>query len=136
MSIVFWKFSLFVNIKYFHNISDNKLNQAFLIDFFYTEKLAHGVLWKFQPIFNQIQPTFNGLVVGLWPTWIIPLTFMNICAIVFEISCMATDKQTNKRWWKHSLLAEVIERSFPTYFNIIFFYLFPVFGYPNSKCVI
>ena len=39
MSIVFCEFSLFVNIKQLDNIRDNKLNQAFLIYFFYTEKL-------------------------------------------------------------------------------------------------
>ena len=39
MSIVFCEFSLFVNIKHFANIRDNKLNQAFLIYFLYTEKL-------------------------------------------------------------------------------------------------
>ena len=38
-SIVFCEFSLFVNIKQLDNIRDNKLNQAFLIYFFYTEKL-------------------------------------------------------------------------------------------------
>ena len=47
MSIVFCEFSLFVNIKYLHNIRENKLNQAFLIYFLYKEKLTNRVLWNF-----------------------------------------------------------------------------------------
>ena len=34
-------------------LRDNKLNQAFLIYFFYMENLTDGVLWNVQPIFNQ-----------------------------------------------------------------------------------
>ena len=44
MPIVFCEFNLFVNIKYLPNIRDNKLNQAFLIYFFYMEKLTDRVL--------------------------------------------------------------------------------------------
>ena len=45
MSIVFCEFSLFVNIKYLHNIRNNKLNQAFLIYFFDMEKLTDRTLF-------------------------------------------------------------------------------------------
>ena len=52
MSIVFCEFSLFVNIKYLHNIRDNKLNKAFLIYFFYTKKFS-----QLSTKFNQNLPT-------------------------------------------------------------------------------
>ena len=86
MSIDFCEFSLLVNIKYLHNIRDNKLNQAFLTYFCYTEKPT-----EFYEIFNQfstmIHPKFIGVVLGLWST--ISQTFMKIRkigAILFEIS--------------------------------------------------
>ena len=53
LTLFFCEFSLFVSIEYLHNIRNNKLNQAFLIYFVYTEKLTDRVLWIFQPIFNQ-----------------------------------------------------------------------------------
>ena len=72
MSIVFCEFSLLVNIKYLHNIRDNKLNQAFLTYFCYTEKPT-----EFYEIFNQfstmIHPKFIRVV-------------RKIGAILFEIS--------------------------------------------------
>ena len=76
MFIIFCEFSLFVNIKYLHNIRDNKLD----LFFSYKEKPTDRVFWNFQPVFNQIQPKFNGLVFGLWPT--LPQTFMKIGAIL------------------------------------------------------
>ena len=95
---------------------DNKLNQAFLIYFFYTEKLTE-VLWNFQPMFNQIQPKFNGLVLGLWPT--LPQTFMKIGAILYEISW----QQTDRHWWTHNLLVEVVKHSY-LYINNITHFVF------------
>ena len=70
MSIVFFcELSLFVNFKYLHNIRDDKLNQVLLIYLFYTENLAYrAYIQNFQPIFNKIQPKFNGFVLGFWPT--------------------------------------------------------------------
>ena len=82
MSIVFCEFSLFVNIKYLHNIRDNKLNQASLTYFCYTEKLT-----EFMKFSTMIHPKFIGVVLGLWST--ISQTFMKIRkigAILFEIS--------------------------------------------------
>ena len=106
MSIIFCEFSLFVNIKYLHNIRDNKLNQAFLIYFFDTEKLTDRVLWN-------CQPKFNGIVLGLWP--ILPQTFMKIGAILFEISWW----QTNKHRWKHNLLAQGLSSFYFFYIGFI-----------------
>ena len=96
MSIDFCEFSLLVNIKYLHNIRDNKLNQAFLTYFCYMEKLT-----EFYENFNQfstmIQPKFIVVVLGLWST--IPQTFRKIRkigAILFEIYIVMTDnKHTN-----------------------------------------
>ena len=47
----------------------------------------------------QIRPNFNGLVLGLCPTF--PQTFMKIGAILLR-------NPTNKQRQKHNLLAEVI----------------------------
>ena len=80
MSIVFCEFSLFVNIKYLHNIRDNKLNQAFLIYFFYTEKLT--CRQNFMEFSAKIQ------WIGPW-SMANPSTnfqFMKIGAILFEVS--------------------------------------------------
>ena len=68
MSIDFCEFSLFVNIKYLHNIRDNKLNQASLTYFYYTEKLT-----EFMKFSTMIQPKFIRVV-------------RKIGAILFEIS--------------------------------------------------
>ena len=48
------------------NIRDNKLKQASLNYFFYTEKLTDRVLWNCQPIYNQTESKFNGLVLCLF----------------------------------------------------------------------
>ena len=69
-----WKWNICIILRV------NKLNQAFLIYFFYTEKLTE-VLSNFQLMFNQIQPKFKWWVIGLWPT--LPQTFMKIGAILF-----------------------------------------------------
>ena len=54
ISIAFCEFRLFMNIKYLHKIRDNKVNQAFLIYFFYMhgEAYRQGFM-KFPANFNQ-----------------------------------------------------------------------------------
>ena len=92
-----YEFSLFLNIKYFQSISDNKLNQAFLIYFL----VLHGEAYRqnFQPIVTQNQPKFNALVLGLWPTFAQNENpFMKIGTILFQIypDDKLINKQTNR----------------------------------------
>ena len=108
-SACLWKWNICIILR------DNKLNQAFLIYFFYT-KLTE-VLWNFQPMFNQIQPKFNGFVLGLWPT--LPQTFMKIGATLYEISW----QQTDRHWWTHNLLVEIVKHSY-LYINNIRHFVF------------
>ena len=109
-SACLWKWNICIILR------DNKLNQAFLIYYFYTEKLTE-VLWNFQPMFNQIQPKFNGFVLGLWPT--LPQTFMKIGAILYEISWQQTDRHR----WTHNVLVEVVKHSY-LYINNITHFVF------------
>ena len=69
MFIIFCEFSLFVNIKYVHNIGDNKLNRLF----FYKEKLTEKRLRMAPPISTRINqhlidwiPVFGLPIHKLW----------------------------------------------------------------------
>ena len=59
--------------------------------FFYRNKLTDKVLWIFQSILNQIQPKFNGLVLGLWLTY--PTFRENQCATFWDILAHGHRKQ-------------------------------------------
>ena len=60
----------------------------------YTEKFTDRFLCNSEPIFNQIQPKFKVLVLGLWYTFL--QTFMKIGAILFDISWRQADKLTTR----------------------------------------
>ena len=66
LTIDFYDPSSFANTKYLHNISDNKLNQAFLIYFFYQESHIQAGFYEafVQSVFNQIHTKCNGLTLG------------------------------------------------------------------------
>ena len=62
--------------------------------------LLHGETYKqifinFHPVFNQIEPKFNGLVLGLWQT--LPQTYKKNGPILFGMSWRQTNRQTDRR---------------------------------------
>ena len=89
LTLFFCEFSLFVNIKYLHNI--RVIAQSSILNLF----RLHGEAYR-QSFVNfpaNFQPKFNGLVLGLWPTF--HQTSMKIGAILFEISWRQTNKHLN-----------------------------------------
>ena len=95
-------------------------NQAFFSFISATRRSLQTVVFEnFHPILNQIQPKFNGLVLGIWPN--LPQTRYPGDRQTDRQTDRAgkqtnrqtdkqTNKQTNKQRWKHNLLAKEINK--------------------------
>ena len=102
MSIVFCEFILFVNIKYLHNIRDNKLNQEILMYFFY----MHGK--QSYENFSQFSTKFKQKLMDWSLVYDQPFHKLSWILVQYLLRYLG-DRQTNKQRWKHNLLAEVIK---------------------------
>ena len=98
MSIAFCEFSLFVNIKYLHNIR--------IISSINSSSTRRSLQTEFYDILSHFKT--------IW--WIGPWSMANPATNFHENRCntfwdiLATDKQTDKHRWKHNLLTEVIRK--------------------------
>ena len=92
MLIVYCEFSLFVNIKYLHNIMDNKLCHASILIFFHLRREVHRenymtfTTMQFSTKFNH--NLMSCMVLGILPS--------------LSQTGKQTDKLTNKQGNKHT----------------------------------